>query len=429
MVRIGEAIEGYRSDRQPRFLLRHAGYALASLIALLLVLWIGLRSVRRARAWLELRYKDKVHGVGIQELQILHARHVWNFIIGALVFIGGSALFLVAYGTLYYVLSQFPWTRGFSENLFALLLNPLRTIAGSIISSIPNLIFLAVLAVVTYYLLKLVRVIFAALETGEISFAGFERDWAKPTYRLVRGLVLVFALVVAFPYIPGSDTQAFKGLSILIGVIFSLGSTSLVGNLVGGLSLTYRRVFKKGDRVKIGDYTGYVQESKTMVTYLRTMKNEIIAVPNSEIITSNVTNYSALARQQGLILHTTVGIGYETPWRQVEAMLMEAAARTQGLLREPRPFVHQKELGTFAVIYEINAYADTAEGLEARYTDLHRNILDVFNEHAVQIMTPAYEGDPEQAKVVPKSKWYGAPAQRDGNEVKAAAAHTTASSE
>ena len=158
-----------------------------------------------------------------------------------------------------------------------------------------------------------------------------------------------------------------------------------------------------------------------MVTYLQTVKNEVIAVPNSEIINSNVTNYSSLARERGLILHTTVGIGYETPWRQVEAMLTEAAARTPGVLREPQPFVHQKELGTFAVVYEINAYCDSADRLEQLYTELHRNILDVFNEHSVQIMTPAYEGDPEQAKVVPKSEWYATPAPKGGQDVKAAA--------
>ena len=421
MARIAEAIDAYRNDRQPRYLLRHIVYASAALLGLFIVLLFGLRSIRRARAWLELRFKDKVHGVGIQELQILHARHIWNFIIGALAFFGGLALLITTYATLYYVLAQFPWTRWLSNNLFLLLLNPLRTIGNSIIGAIPNVIFLVVLAVVTYYILKLVKIVFAALQSGEISFSGFEAEWAKPTYRLVRGLIVVFAVVVAFPYIPGSDTQAFKGLSLFLGVIFSLGSTSLIGNLIGGYSLTYRRVFKKGDRVKIGDHTGFVQESRMMVTYLRTTKNEVIAVPNSEIINSNVVNYSSLAHERGLILHTTVGIGYETPWRQVEAMLIEAAVRTPGLLSDPKPFVHHKELGDFAVVYEVNAYSESADGLEQRYTDLHRNILDLFNEYGVQIMTPAYEGDPEQAKVVPKSEWYAKPALQ---EAKAATADT-----
>jgi small-conductance mechanosensitive channel len=170
-------------------------------------------------------------------------------------------------------------------------------------------------------------------------------------------------------------------------------------------------VFKPGDRVKIGDHVGYVQESKLMVTYLRTPKNEVIAVPNSEIIGTNVVNYSSLARTSGLILHTNVGIGYETPWRQVEAMLIEAAERTPGLKRDPKPFVRQLALGDFAVTYEINAYCDDPHGIEELYTELHRNILDLFNEYGVQIMTPAYEGDPEQAKVVAKENWYAAPAQ------------------
>jgi small-conductance mechanosensitive channel len=174
--------------------------------------------------------------------------------------------------------------------------------------------------------------------------------------------------------------------------------------------MTYRRVFKVGDRVKIGEFTGDVEQVRTLVTYLRTLKNEYVAIPNSKIIDSEVVNYSTLSGTAGLILHTTVGIGYETPWRQVEAMLLEAAARTPNLLREPPPFILQKLLGDFCVTYEINAYSATAHGMNRIYTDLHRNILDVFNEYGVQIMTPAYEGDTEQPKVVPREQWYAAPA-------------------
>ncbi|MEJ2010430.1 MAG: mechanosensitive ion channel family protein, partial [Acidobacteriota bacterium] len=178
----------------------------------------------------------------------------------------------------------------------------------------------------------------------------------------------------------------------------------------------YRRTFRVGDRVRIGDHIGDVEEIRLMVTHLRTPKNEVVVVPNSSIVNGEVINYSKLARKEGLILHTTVGIGYETPWRQVEAMLLEAAARTPGLLREPKPFVFQKELGDFAVTYEINAYCDKPRDMLELYTALHQSIQDVFNEYGVQIMTPAYEGDPEQAKVVPRNQWYAAPARFPGTE-------------
>jgi small-conductance mechanosensitive channel len=170
-------------------------------------------------------------------------------------------------------------------------------------------------------------------------------------------------------------------------------------------------VFKTGDVVQINDHLGAVEQVRMLVTYLRTPKNEIVAIPNSEILNGEVVNYSVLAKREGLILHTTVGIGYETPWRQVEAMLLEAAARTPHLLPEPGPFVLQRALGDFCVTYELNVYTEDARGQLQRYTDLHRNILDVFNEYGVQIMTPAYERDPEQPKVVPKDQWFLAPAQ------------------
>jgi small-conductance mechanosensitive channel len=181
--------------------------------------------------------------------------------------------------------------------------------------------------------------------------------------------------------------------------------------MMAGYAMIYRRAFKVGDRISIDNITGDVTEKRLMVTHLRTIKNEEIVVPNSTIINSSIINYSTLANREGLILHTTVGIGYETPWRQVESMLLLAAARTPGLLEEPAPFVLQKSLGDFAVTYELNAYCDNAQAMARLYTAMHRSVLDVFNEHGVQIMTPAYEGDPEVPKVVPKDRWYLAPAK------------------
>jgi small-conductance mechanosensitive channel len=243
-----------------------------------------------------------------------------------------------------------------------------------------------------------------------VKLESFEADWAEPTYKIVRLLVIVFALVVAYPYIPGSSSEAFKGISLFIGVVFSLGSSSIVANMMAGYMMTYRRAFRLGDRVKIGDVVGDVSEMRLQVTHLRTIMNEEVIVPNSKILDNEVVNYSTLARTRGLILSTTVGIGYEAPWRQVEAMLLEAARRTPGLMPEPGAFVRQKALGDFAVSYQLNVYCDQAQAMNVLYTELHRNILDVFNEYGVQIMTPAYEGDTPEPKLVPKEKWFAAPA-------------------
>jgi small-conductance mechanosensitive channel len=271
-------------------------------------------------------------------------------------------------------------------------------------------VFVAVVVIMARYVLRLTRLYFESVDRGTVTLARFDREWALPTYRIARVIIIAFGAVVAYPYIPGSSSEAFKGVSIFLGLVVSLGSSSIIGNLMAGYTMIYRRAFKVGDRISIESVTGDVTERRLMVTHLRTVKNEEVVVPNSTIINSNIVNYSTLAGSRGLILHTNVGIGYETPWRQVEAMLLLAAERTPGLLKKPAPFVLQKSLGDFAVTYELNAYCGDPQAMAQLYTAMHQNILDVFNEHGVQIMTPAYEGDPEQPKVVPKDQWYQAPA-------------------
>jgi small-conductance mechanosensitive channel len=199
-------------------------------------------------------------------------------------------------------------------------------------------------------------------------------------------------------------------VSIFAGIVFSLGSTSAISNIIAGYTMTYRRAFRVGDRVKIGDIVGEVTDIRVQVTTLRTLKNEEVVVPNASILNHEIVNCTTLARSHGLILHTTVGIGYEVPWRQVEAMLLLAAKRTPRLLDDPAPFVLQKALGDYAVSYELNVYCGDARQMMPLYTALHRSIQDVFNEYGVQIMTPSYEADPTRPKTVPREQWYAAPA-------------------
>jgi len=309
-----------------------------------------------------------------------------------------------------YALIQFPATRAAGIRMLEYILGPLETMGRGFVAIVPDLIILFIIYLIARYGLVLMRLYFEAVERGTLAIDGFDPEWAQPTYKLLRVGVVVFALVVAYPYIPGSGSEAFKGISIFIGVVFSLGSSSAVANIIAGYMMTYRRAFKIGDRVKIGGFTGDVAAVRLQVTHLKTFKNEEVIVPNSSILSAEVINYSTLARTSGLILHTTVGIGYETPWRQVEAMLLEAARRTVGLQKEPVPFVRELSLGDFCVTYELNAYCNDAQAMNALYADMHRNILDVFNEYGVQIMTPAYEGDTAEPKVVPKDKWFAPPA-------------------
>jgi small-conductance mechanosensitive channel len=291
---------------------------------------------------------------------------------------------------------------------------PVKFFADGALSVFPKLVFLAILTVLTRYLLRLIRLFFDGVAAGRVAFRSFSPEWAAPTYRLVRLMVVGFAVVVAYPYIPGSQSDAFKGVTLFAGLVFSLGSSSFIGNLIAGYSMTYRGAFRVGDVIKVGEHLGTVESTTLMVTRLRTPKGEDVILPNSQILNGDVVNYSTLARQGELVLHTTVGIGYETSWRQVEAMLLEAASRTESLLKEPKPFVLQTLLGDFAVTYELNVYCDSPGLMARHYARLHQNILDVFNEYGVQIMTPAYEGDPEQPKIVPRSEWYQPPAMKQG---------------
>jgi small-conductance mechanosensitive channel len=409
--KIGTAVEAYRRDRSPRKLLVGAAMSLAATVALVVGLVFFFRFWRRLGNVLASRYARRVHSLEIRSVQVIHADQVRALARATHRIVRTLVLLAVAYLYLSFVLARFPWTRPTAARLLGYVLTPLARMGQGVLAFLPNLVFLAVLVVVTRYLLMLGSLFAAGVERGTIRLSGFEPEWAGPTYRIVRVAVIGFAAVVAYPYIPGAESAAFKGMSIFFGVIFSLGASSVVGNLLAGYSLIYRGTFRVGDRVKIGDVIGDVTIMRLQVTHLRTIKNEDVIVPNSSILTSQVVNYSSYAGTDGLILHTTVGIGYETPWRQVEAMLRLAASRTQGLRTSPPPFVLQTSLGDFAINYELNVYCGDAHAMAPLYTALHRNIQDVFNEYGVQIMTPNYEADPAVPKVVPKGQWYQEPAR------------------
>ncbi len=416
-TKIATALRSYHSDREPRRLLKNTGYAsIGGLLVLALALVIR-RLSRRLEARMETRYRKKIQDIRIQSLQILQAERLWSTLRGSFRTLRHLSILVIFLLYVDLVLSLYPWTRPITEQGVALLLDPLRTIAMGIVQALPDLIFIAILILVIRYFLKLARLLFSGIEHGTIQVSGFESDWAAPTYKIVRLLVVAFGVVVAYPYIPGADSAAFKGVSVFLGIVFSLGSSSTISNIIAGYTMTYRRAFKVGDRVQIGDVIGEVAEVRLQVTHVRSLKNEEVIIPNSWILNSHVINYSSLARRHGLILHTTVGIGYETPWRQVESMLLLAAERTTGILLDPAPFVLQKSLGDFCVTYELNVYSDSPKDSPKLYTELHRNILDVFNEYGVQIMTPAYEGDPEQPKLVPKEKWFDPPARLAEDQV------------
>lgn len=410
---IGDTIARYRADRQPQVIRRGIYHSLIATLVLVVILALFHWIFRKIRKVLKRKIEVGANNViKFRSFEIIEANRFWKGVAG---FFSGFRLILtlgVFYFYFQYVFGQFPWTRFIATQLLNLVTDPLRTIGQAIVNYIPNFVFLLILAAVVTLFLKFVKTFFGSIERGTFSLPGFEAEWARPTYRILRILIIIFSVVVAYPYIPGSDSAAFKGVSIFVGILFSLGSTSAIANIIAGYSLIYRRAFKVGDRIQVGDIIGDVTEMRLQVTHLRTIKNEAVNVPNSLILNSHVINYSSLEKTGGLILHTNVGIGYEVPWRQVEAMLIRAAERTSGVLKEPPPFVLKRNLGDFAVNYEINAYCQDSHLMAKVYNELHSHILDEFNEHDVQIMTPNYEGDPETPKVVSKDNWYAAPAKQ-----------------
>jgi small-conductance mechanosensitive channel len=411
-VNITKFVTLYRTDRSPKVLLTRAAFALGLTAIVILLLWVLRRLFNRLNAWATQHVQKSLKDIASKAHHLIQAGQIWTLVAGLL----GAARFVSFVILLYFYLNTalglFPWTRPAAIVLFDFVFNPIRSLWLGFVDSLPDLVFLVILFYILRYVLKLTRMFFTQVARGRIKLQNFDPDWALPTHRIVRFLIIAFSIVIAYPYIPGSDSLAFKGVSVFIGVIFSLGSSSFISNVMAGLAMTYRGAFKEGDRVMIGDVTGKVQEIKLMTTRIHTLKNESVVIPNSNILNNNVINYSVMAREPGLVLHTTVGIGYDTPWRQVEAMLLIAAGRTQGLQGEPQPFVLQTSMGDFAVNYEINAYCTDAARMVAIKSDLHRNIQDVFNEHGVQIMSPAYEMDPETPKIVPPEQWFTAPASK-----------------
>jgi small-conductance mechanosensitive channel len=405
IIKTREGIAKYRFDRSRPVLIKKILFALGATLLLIAVMFICLWFIRRINITIQKKLKSSVDSLENKSYKLIRSDQFWRLfnILFRTLKILAIVILIIVY--IEYILGLFPWTNNFAVSVLEIFLVPLRSIGSGFIGYLPSLVFLIIIILITWYLIKLINLLFTGIKKGAIVINKFYPEWAMPTFKIIRIFIIAFAVILAYPYIPGSGSPAFKGVSVFLGILFSLGSTSFIGNILAGYSVTYRRAFKTGDLIEVNNHIGFVEEQKLQVTRLRSHKNEEIIIPNSLLINSNIINYSSRENEKGLILHTTVGIGYETPWRLVDAMLKMAADRTEGLSKEPPPFVLRNSLGDFAVNYELNVYCKDVTGIKKYYTLLHQNILDVFNENNVQIMTPAYEHDPETPKVVPKDQW------------------------
>lgn len=331
-----------------------------------------------------------IKGIQIRNYTLFDSSKEVNFLLNVNNVVKWLLVFLAIYLALPIIFGIFPWTENFASTLFGYILNPLKKIASSFWNFVPNLITIIVIIIVFRYVVKGIKFLKNEIEDGALTIPGFYPDWANPTYQIIRVLIFAFMIVVIFPYLPGSDSAVFRGVSVFLGFLFTFGSAGSLSNIISGLVITYMRLFKIGDRVKIGEQVGDVIEKSLLVTRIRTIKNEIISIPNSTVMSSHTINYSSDAPGLGLIINTTVTIGYDTPWRDMHEALIEAALRTEWVLKEPKPFVLQIGLQDFYVEYQVNAYIRESNKQTNIYSLLYQNIQDVCNEKGIEIMSPHY---------------------------------------
>ena len=374
----------------PRDILIQAGIKATGTLAIYLTfVWLVVRIGR----WLLRKLQataTRMKGIRIQQSQIMAGERIAAMLMTAIRLLRILLVFLFTWILLATVFNYFPWTREHGRLLLGYILTPVEVVGQSFVNYLPNLFYIIVILAVIYYVMKFIRLVAGEIERGNIRVHGFYPEWSQPTYKIVRFLMIAFTAVMIYPYLPGNNSPAFKGIGLFIGVLFSLGSTSAVANVVAGVILTYTRGFRVGDWVKIGDNMGEVTWQTMLATHIKTIKNEEIIIPNSVILGSYVTNYSLLAQKDGLILYTSVTIGYDEPWRKIHELLIEAALKTKNILQTPAPFVLQNALDDSYVQYEINAYTDKPLLMVFTYSDLRANIQDCFFNAGVEIMSPTF---------------------------------------
>ncbi|APJ03624.1 mechanosensitive ion channel family protein [Silvanigrella aquatica] len=365
-------------------------YSIISTILLLIILYfLNLASSKFTNKILTWK-GTKIRPLRIRNLELLTADRLISTLLGCIQALRIFFTLLLLYFYIPLVFSFFPWTENYVPILLHYVTDPLKVISNVIIDYIPKIFIIIFVAIITKYILQFIKFIFREIGSGTIHINGFYKDWAEPSYKLVRILILAFSLIIIFPYLPGSGSPAFQGISVFLGILFSLGSSSAVANMVSGIVLTYMMPFKVGDRVKISSTVGDVIEKNLLVIRVRTIKNEDITIPSSMVLGSHIINYSSSAQSYGLILNTTISINYDTPWRLVHSLLTDAALKTNDILKEPKPFVLQKEFNDFYVSYEINAYTNQPNRMADIYSELRQNIQDIFHEAKIEIMSPHY---------------------------------------
>ncbi|PJI50780.1 MAG: mechanosensitive ion channel protein MscS [Pseudomonas sp.] len=405
-------VEETGQARSVRFLLVALGFSVLATLVYATLLKAAHYLRRKLRSRLPQLMRERARQIRVGHFPLFDMQYLYYLADRLLSLLYWALVLLLGYKWLSYVLSQFPYTRPWGESLDVHLLQLLDYLLSGIVGAIPGL----AVALAIFFIARGIsgfsqRMLQRLSRPGAIGW--LTEETLQPTTRLTSLAIWLFAVVMAYPYLPGSGTEAFKGLSVLVGLMISLGASSVVGQAAAGLILTYSRTLRAGEFVRIGEHEGTVTEVGMFNTTIRTGLGEVLTLPNSMIAGSVTRNYSRAVQGSGYIVDTVVTIGYDTPWRQVEAMLIEAARRTDGILQTPAPRVFQTALSDFYPEYRLVAQAIPSEPRPRAelLSLLHANIQDVFNEYGVQIMSPHYLGDPRQEKLVPPEQWYSAPAR------------------
>ena len=387
---IATAVIQYQNETNIVTLLKEFGLALLVLIITFFIIKYILKLFRWTAVKIYAQKNIHIKGIKIRDYMLFDASREVSALITLNKILKWVVVLSIVYIALPILFGIFPWTKNMAQTLFGFVLNPLKDIGLSLWVFLPNLITIVVIVIVFRYVLKGLYFLKSEIQEENLKLPGFYSDWASPTYQIIKVLVFAFMIIVIFPYLPGSDSPVFQGVSVFLGFLFTFGSAGSLSNVIAGLVLTYMRLFKIGDRVMIGGISGDVIEKNMLVTRVRTIKNEIISIPNSTVMNSHTINYSSDAPEKGLIMHSTLTIGYDVPWRDMHQVLIAAALQTPLILKEPAPFVLQTSLDDFYVSYQINAYTRESNKQAVIYSELHQNIQDLCNKAGIEIMSPHY---------------------------------------
>jgi small-conductance mechanosensitive channel len=386
---IQTAFANVLEKRSAVYWLTRIGFTILAIVGL----WLIFFAINKAFKWINKklsRYEKDIKRKRKSILRYLLPRNTKNVFLFLSKILRVALIIFVIILYLPFMFSFLPWTEGVVNQFYSYLEKPVKDVLTGLLQFLPNLFYIFVIVVIARYVIRLLGHVSKDIEEEKLVLKGFHKDWAHPTFNIIKIILYAFTLVFIFPYLPGSDSPAFKGVSIFLGVLFSLGSTSAIANIVAGIVITYMRPYTIGDRVKIGESVGDIIEKNLLVTRLRTIKNEDITIPNATIINSHLWNYSKNASEIGIILHPTVTIGYDVPSEQVVDLLLKAANNTKNLTRELKPFVLQKSLNDFYVEYELNVYTKQPKKMAFFYSELNKSILNEFNSAGVEILSPHY---------------------------------------